>query len=306
MAVLLSGLNAALVPLVSTALPGRASFGTWGAVLFIILPAIKIMPAWEAWSASAALMGFCVVCHTRRGVLLRGAGIALLALLNPLSAIVALSLLLLITLRDRPIRSALAHVAVVAALGFAACTPWMLRNAARGGSFSLKNNFGMTLLASNNECAQPSMAGSLQTGCYQVYHPAGSPTELATLQRVREGEYDRYTTSRALSWIRGHLTAFIELTARRAIEFWFPPPSYHVYAYSVWGISALSLMGVCLVRRRQCLFLLGALVLYSAPYYIVVSDVRYRYPVLWVSFLLAGVAIEHLYGRFRCELQRWA
>jgi hypothetical protein len=41
-------------------------------------------------------------------------------------------------------------------------------------------------------------------------------------------------------------------------------------------------------RERATLFVLFVLLIYPLMYYIVVSDLRYRAPVLWLSLLPAG------------------
>jgi hypothetical protein len=145
------------------------------------------------------------------------------------------------------------------------------------------------------------MAESLK-GCYQANHPAGSSAELMTLSKMGEGEYDRYSTSRAFAWISANIGEFIRLTITRTIQFWLPDPVYHVHAYSLWAVTILSAVGAWFLGVRSCLFLVGAAVMYSLPYYIVVSDVRYRYPVLWMSLLMAGATADRVWSaveRFR-------
>jgi hypothetical protein len=48
-----------------------------------------------------------------------------------------------------------------------------------------------------------------------------------------------------------------------------------------------------MVRRREAVtgFIAFVLFIYPLMYYVVVSDVRYRYPVLWLSFLAAGYLV---------------
>jgi len=53
----------------------------------------------------------------------------------------------------------------------------------------------------------------------------------------------------------------------------------------------LSIPGLILMARRRepvGIYLLTVLLLYPPMYYITIADVRYRYPVLWVSALAAG------------------
>jgi hypothetical protein len=292
LAVVLSGMHAALMPRVSAVMLGAVAPGVWGAVLFIVLPAMKMMPAWEAWASGVAMMAFCVFSHKRRQPVWSGICVGLLALLNPLSAAVAMGWVVVLCTQSGTARSAFRHTAAVAVLGLLVCMPWMLRNTARIGAFSIKNNLGMTLLASHNDCAQPNIAEEIRHGCYQAYHPAGSSAELSMLRQMGEAEYDRYSTSRAVAWMSSHFSEAAGLTVMRAIEFWLPHRTYHVYAYSVWSVTLLGMFGAWRLQRHGAsLFLVWAGLLYSFPYYLVVSDIRYRYPILWMALLLAGVAL---------------
>jgi hypothetical protein len=181
----------------------------------------------------------------------------------------------------------------------------------------------MTLYASNNDCAQSSMIRDLMSGCYQTHHPNSSRPEAEYLRRVGEVRYDKNRTADAKAWIRAHPALFLKLTVRRIVEFWFPPaevipPEYafsnnfgladynerwmhqqHSIDYAIWTVTGISIFGLALmVFRRQTVvvFVLAVLVVYPVMYYVVVSDVRYRYPVLWLSLLPAGY--------FICELMR--
>ncbi len=187
------------------------------------------------------------------------------------------------------------------------------------GSFVVRTNLGMTLYASNNDCAQSSMIRDLMNGCYQTHHPNSSTPEAQYLQRVGEVQYDRNRIADAKAWMRAHPAMFLKLTARRIVEFWFPPaevipPGYafsnnfgladynerwmhqqHGIDYAIWIVTGLSIVGLALmVFRRQAVavFVLTVLAVYPLMYYVVVSDVRYRYPVLWLSLLPAGYFIS--------------
>jgi len=64
----------------------------------------------------------------------------------------------------------------------------------------------------------------------------------------------------------------------------------------------LSLPGVVLmVRRREAVavYILTVSVIYPLMYYIVVSDMRYRYPVLWLSLLPAGYLVREVWAEIR-------
>ena len=65
----------------------------------------------------------------------------------------------------------------------------------------------------------------------------------------------------------------------------------------IWLITALSIPGLILMARRSepaTAFILLALLLYPLMYYLVVADVRYRYPVLWLSALPAEYLLSEI------------
>lgn len=163
----------------------------------------------------------------------------------------------------------------------------------------MKDNFGMTLDASNNDCARPSLIESLREGCYQSHHPAWSRDEVQLLIRLGEVPYDALRTSTALRWIRANPRRFLELTRHRVADFWFPRAEGGIYAYTVWFLSLATAPGLFFLWRRRTGFALPALAVlaaYPLLYYVVVSDVRYRYPILWLSLLPAGYLLSRLIG----------
>src|SRR5579862_7173822 len=95
-----------------------------------------------------------------------------------------------------------------------------------------------------------------------------------------------------MNWIASHPDRFRRLTLERFREFWFPLPEDHPYTTAVvWLITALSIPGLILMAWRRepvVFFLLPVLAVYPLMYYIVVTDMRYRYPILWISALAAG------------------
>jgi hypothetical protein len=178
--------------------------------------------------------------------------------------------------------------------------PWSVRNYADFGTPSLKTNLGMTLFASNNDCASSSMLDELNSGCYAAHHPYGSLAEAKLLMRAGEGGYDRYRVAATMDWIRAHPGRFAGLTGRRIAEFWFPSPGYGLYARCIWLVTALSIPGLFLMKRNPVLkFLLVVFLAYPCLYYVVVSDYRYRYPMLWLSLLPAGYALTAALSNLR-------
>ena len=171
--------------------------------------------------------------------------------------------------------------------------PWCLRNYHYVGTLSLRTNLGVTLFASNSDCATSSLVGELKSGCYSSLTPYGSMVEAKLFQKMGEPAYDRYRVSSAVEWARGHEARFFRLTAQRIVEFWFPSAEYGAYGRAIWLVTALSIPGLFLMRRNPRIRFTGAVfLLYPCLYYVVVSDYRYRYPILWLSLLPAGYAIS--------------
>jgi len=241
----------------------------------------------------------------------------LLLLLNPSSLLIVLPWIAFLLWRAKtPSASTFKPCALVLIVLATFAVAWCGRNYYQLGAFALRTNLGMTLFASNNDCAKSSLIREELNGCYQQSHPNVSLQEATLLHRLGEAQYDRIRIAASWQWVRANPEKFWWLTMARVWQFWFPAteelpaalghgdqavvtPDWmrawathqnHV-AYGVWLITALSIPGLVLVSRRRepvAAFVVIALVTYPAMYYIVVSDIRYRYPVLWISLLLAG------------------
>jgi len=150
----------------------------------------------------------------------------------------------------------------------------------------------MTLHASNNDCADPSIYQELGSGCYAATHPELSVPEATLLKSMGEPAYDRLKIAEAMTWIKSHPSRFFRLTLARIAQFWFPVPRPPRYAaYLIWIITLLSFPGFYIMLKRRvpaAVFFGAVFLIYPLPYYIVVSGVRYRVPVLWLSSLMAG------------------
>jgi hypothetical protein len=67
--------------------------------------------------------------------------------------------------------------------------------------------------------------------------------------------------------------------------------------FTIWAATGLSVPGLFLLVRRRipiALYLMAVAAIYPLLYYVVVSDVRYRYPLLWLSLLCPGYLLENL------------
>ena len=296
------GLHAALLPYVSRLLFDRATPGLFGAGLCIGLPVFAIMPIWDAMYTATGLMLFGLLSwrlmERNRSPLWAGgaAGLlgAVLVLTNPAVLPVLIAwILFLMAKKYRDVRSAALFAAAFALMLGVGCLPWGVRNYLRFQRFVfMRDNLGIELNVSNNDCAQPTLEANLLSGCEARLHPIGSRTEAQLLGKMGEVDYNRLRLTTALGWIAAHRSRFFDLTRRRIAVFWLPP---HFWAIRV--ITMLSLLGlVAMVRSAfaPCLFLAGALAVYPVLYYFVQSDVRYRYPIMWISLLAAGYLLDAL------------
>jgi hypothetical protein len=105
--------------------------------------------------------------------------------------------------------------------------------------------------------------------------------------------------------------AFLRLMLQRSIYFWLPFTgrfrdaisvavstqivNLPVQPWTVYVATVLSIPGMFMLwqRSRRAAVICGSfLVLYPPIYYVVQFDERYRFPILWVTFLVGAVAIR--------------
>ncbi len=300
----MNALTAALLPRVSFVMFEDPAPGVLASVPWLV--ATKLMPAWDtAWTV-AGLILFCLfsASTTRpekdnfRNSALAGLAAAALALLNPASLLISLPWMAYLVATRRGTFRAARYCGVLIATLSLILSAWMLRNDFRLGSAVLRTNFGMSVYASNNDCAAPSLADAEREGCYQAYHPNTSAREAQLLRTLGEVAYDRKRTADAMEWIGSHRSRFLRLTLSRIRAFWFPDPEGDFYtAGAIWLITGLSIPGVILIgarRKTAAIYLLAVSLIYPLLYYIVIADVRYRYPALWISALAAGYCAVEL------------
>ncbi len=321
---LANAFSATLLPRVSQVFYGDPVPGVFASLLW--LATMQSIPGWDTNLTVAGVLFFVVLTApmvkpekdsvVRAG--LAGLVAGLLFLLNPSSILIVLPWLAFLWWRSEDKGRAIGQGALIVGLLTVFIAGWCARNERVLGGFVARTNLGMTLYASNNDCAQSSMFRDQMNGCYQARHPNTSVEEAQTLMRLGEVKYDRERIADTKSWISDHRMQFMELTAQRLLEFWFPAiesvpatiqatnsaeildavrpwvEAQNLYARAIWVVTVLSLPGLILMaRRRQAvlLFIVAVSAIYPILYYIVVSDMRYRYPVLWLSLLPAGFFI---------------
>jgi hypothetical protein len=301
--VVANALTASWLPRVSLLFFGDLMPGVVASVLW--MASVQVMPSWDMDFTVAGLILFCLIAPVGlkpESGIVSGFGVGALAgllfLLNPSSLLVWLPWVgYLLFRRKAAVRQTLVATLTVSLFFFA----WGGRNYLRLGAFVMRTNLGQTLYASNNDCAQSSMAADNLSDCYGANHPNESLSEARLMRSMGEVRYDRLRTRDAKMWIAEHPARFRQLTLQRIREFWFPAvfwdPSLELHPYqtcAVWLVTALSIPGlVLMIWRREAIaiYVLAVLLIYPLMYYLVVSDVRYRFPVLWLSLLPAGYLV---------------
>jgi hypothetical protein len=296
---------AALLPRISLCFYDDQTPGLAAGVLWLL--SVRLMPSWDASYTVLGLILFCL--FSAWAVQIGGSAATLgalsgliagcLFLLNSSSILISLPWIgYLLVCRTAPSKQMVAYCCSLLAVAFLIASVWILRNAYELGAPVVRTNLGMTLYASNNDCAKSSLIEDERQGCYQSHHPHASTIEARLLVTLGEVGYDRKRVADARNWMISNPFRFLQLTCQRIREFWFPPVREHAFfACMIWVITALSIPGLILMawdRQMVTLFSLVALSLYPLMYYVVVSDIRYRYPILWVSTLCAGYCVRSL------------
>ncbi|HEX7729112.1 MAG TPA: hypothetical protein VF392_08755 [Terracidiphilus sp.] len=298
--------TAALLPRVSQVFFRDARPGITASILWVA--SVQLMPAWDVSFTVVLLLLFILVTAGMGGgqpswkAALRGGMIGgALFLLNPSTTLIVVPWLAYLQIASSNRRRLFGGIALLLVIVSLFALGWAVRNRLALGSFVVRTNLGSALYTSNNDCARPSLVESAQSGCYQTYNPNSSLNEAQLLRAMGEPAYDRMRTEDTKAWIRSHPSAFLQLTLARVREFWFPLLEQHPFnSVVLWTGTVLSIPGMILAMRRHArptLYLLTIFALYPLMYYAVVSDVRYRYPVLWASMLLAGFALRQLVPR---------
>ena len=302
-----NALTAAWLPRVSSLFYGDVRPGILASLLW--LAAVQLMPSWDASFTAAGLLLFCMFSASSLGMdnanisaVTAGLSAGALFLLNPSSVLISMPWITYLLMNRKALWR---QAAILLATLFVTIFLWAGRNYVQLGAFVVRTNLGMTLYASNNDCAESSMIADETHGCFQSHHPNISLSEAQLLHAIGEVAYDRRRTADAMIWIKSHPDRFRVLAIDRFCEFWFPPPQESQFKVGVvWAITILSIPGLILMiyrRERITLFVIPVLLLYPPMYYAVVSDVRYRYPVLWLSLLPAGY---FLWGVYLGTMQR--
>lgn len=302
-----------LLPLASQRLGAGFGSGILASLLWLIAKP-PLYPAWECtYGAVLVLIGTCLFRQffrvnqhsTRSFKILAGIAVGLLGCWLPTSlpAIFVWFLWLTWTLGAHKFPR---HYLVLLLLPALTILPWVARNYLVFHRFvPIRDNFGLELSVSNNDCATYSFPVNEKSGCFKLHHPNENPELAREMKSEGEAAYNGVQLHRAFQWIRNHQSQFWHLSRQRAVAFWLPnesgsplhditAPGRRMLRLIEYGMTFLSLVGLCLLLRqdRTSGVLCGLwLALFPVTYYFVQFDERYRLPIMWVTFLLGALPL---------------
>ena len=315
--VLALGVQIALLPWCSRVL----GLGPWTGVIagaLVLLAKPLCSEQWEAHEAGLAILVLAgCLCYWSNQppaiglALLTGTLAGLTVCLQPAIAPVYLGWLLFIASR-KGLRGWRALPLWAAPL--LVCAPWIARNEVRLGTPWIRDNFGIELNVSFNDCAPFGFEQSQKQGCFGRFHPNQNLAEAIDVRRLGEVSYNQDRAKRAFSWIAQHPSRSITLIAQRTWYFWFPPidrwPDYlrnrkQTRVLEILTLASIGGIWLSLKHRTPGLPILGIL-LASFPlvYYVIQFDPRYRYPILWVTCLEAAYFCTILWKRATAKHER--
>jgi len=178
-----------------------------------------------------------------------------------------------------------------------ACVPWACRNYnAFHEFFFIRNNLGLELRMGNSPGVAATFTEMDRAG-HSYQHPRLLPKEALKVKELGEVEYMRQALDDALNWIKENPREFLRLTFLRFLHFWLIPPNLSPAALTLTVFTILAIIGVRRVFPSQSLpqqvALLTPLITYPLIYYLVPFMPRYRAPIDWMIFMLAGVEVWH-------------
>jgi hypothetical protein len=300
----------ALLPVLSSLLDLGPLPGIIGAVLGVLLPQYTVDFVWESLLTGAELVLLCLLIRqmlNARPTWLRVSLIGLLSgvaiLTNPLMVLVLASWALAASFSTRPGErlATIGSFAIIIGIAALVCAPWIIRNKLRLGSFFLiRDNMGLELSVSNNDCAAATLRENLESGCQAIVHPSRNSEITQQIATMGEYQFNQAQLEQALGWIARHPKRFVLLTAQRFALFWFPVKGlapFRRFPAAVWATTLISFLGFIFLWKRKrevAWFLGGTLLVHPLIYYVVQFEPRYRDPIMWISLLLAGYGLTEL------------
>lgn len=286
---------------------------------------------WPQWIAhgealAAVLMGLLAVAMVRRwdsirgpepgrtasaprpaSSLLLGAAFGISFHVQPVFLVVLLGYLAVEVWR-RADRARWSSAALVLLGALVVSIPWGVRNYRTFDAvFFVRSNLGLELRMGNHEGATANISNPHFNNWPP--HPRTHVSDAQKIREVGEVAYMRESGREALDWIGSHPAEFSRLTVERIRHFWLGPIDDPIMALAFLALAALAAVGAVLALRRLraagSAALLIPLLTYPLIYYLVPWQHRYRFPIEWILFLLAGAALWSLSGR-RDERSEWS
>ncbi|MBV9276296.1 MAG: hypothetical protein JO333_20550, partial [Verrucomicrobia bacterium] len=320
-AAIVLSLQLALFPVFSRALGMGELNGIIAASIWI---AARAGWTWGLEAEYAAILLAIAVCCFRsyldssssgssRLVWLLGCVIGVLLLTSPSVSIILVGFVGLLLWKDKLAIWKRSNLLLIILLPAVIVAPWTIRNfLVFHRLIPIRDDFGLELALSNSDCAQYQMVKNFNP-CYR--HPDADIEEAKKVLTHGEAGYNELKLREALYWIEGHPFIFFKLCVERFVAFWKPPaangPWWSVLGpntywererfegrllerIAILAMTVLSVPGLFMLFRRDsvsawlCLMCLG---LYPLAYYLIQFTIRYRYPILWVTFLLGSLPI---------------
>jgi hypothetical protein len=183
------------------------------------------------------------------------------------------------------------------------CVPWAARNyRALNAPVFVRSNFGLELRMGNHEGATAAID---HPHFRDVPHPRTHVAEAMEVRQVGEAAYNRREGREAADWIRANPGSFARLTLERIAWFWSGPIRRPAFALPYLLLTGLAILGsIRLVQSgsaARTAALLIPLLAFPPVYYLVPWQHRYRFPVEWILYLLAGAWLA---SRFTSGLSR--
>jgi len=306
-------LQLALLPRLVAQLGMTSQIGVLAAGVGCLVPIPGSCYKWEAIFSGLMLvtLAYLTVYLRRAQNVLRIAGILGIGwgigfLFSPATLAVCLAWMPLMWLwTPRALRTQVS--ALVVCLAGLMVLPWMIRDyRVFHAIIFVRDNFGTELAVSNNDCAAPSLRENLP--CTKLTHPNHNAGLARRILEIGEYEFNQEQSRQAGIWMGEHPQRFLTLTAQHFLLFWFPAfapadgPLVLLTMLEISVITALTIPGLvllCRVNRLASYLLASGAAAYSVTYYLVQMDYRYRYPILWISYVAVGYLLKAAADRFR-------